>query len=65
MNSLCIATEESRVITAAMSEAQRLRALAVDEFWSAVGRWARSLAGRLARVARPARADAAERTQAK
>ncbi|MEO7886244.1 MAG: hypothetical protein ABI893_14655 [Polaromonas sp.] len=65
MNPLCIATEESYVIAAAMSEAQRLRALAIDEFWSAVGRWARGVAGRLARVGRRPRADAAGCTQAK
>jgi hypothetical protein len=66
MNSLYTAFEENRLAAAAMAEARHLRALAPAEFWSAVGRWAGSAAGRLTRsLVRQGRSGAAVRPQAK
>jgi len=66
MNSIYTASEENRLAAAAMAEARHLRALAPAEFWSAVGRWAASATGRLARGRmHRRRSGGAARTQAK
>jgi len=66
MNSTYTASEENRLATAAMAEARHLRSLAPAQFWSAVGRWAGSMAGRLARsMVHPGRPGATARRQAK
>lgn len=66
MNSVYIASEENRLTAAAMAEARHLRALAPAQFWSTLGRWAGSAAGRLTRSrAHQGRSSAAVRPQAK
>lgn len=66
MNSTYTASEENRLAAAAMAQARHLRALAPAQFWSSVGRWASSTAGRLARsLMHRGRPGAATRPQAK
>lgn len=66
MNSVYTASEENRLAAAALAEARHLRALAPAAFWSALGRWAGSAAGRLTRsLAHHGRPGAAVRPQAK
>jgi len=62
MNSAYTASEENRLVSAAMAEARHLRAQAPAQFWSAAGRWAGRLVRGLAHRGQP---GAAARPQAK